>query len=104
MFWLLSIPLQIYFILSGIRHEEQAGLWNWSKFLFALGFAALDFSILMLPIYALNPHGRYYGLFVVAAWIIAALNFIWFILVCRRWSLPDGRTSLQANRDEHQDH
>jgi hypothetical protein len=103
MFWLLYIPLQIYFILSGIRREEQAGQWSWSKFLFALGFAALDFSIVMLPIYTLNPHSRYYGLSVVAAWIIAALNFIWFILVCRRWRLPDGRTSLQAYRDEHQD-
>jgi hypothetical protein len=70
----------------------------------ALGFAALNFSILMLPIYTVSPHGRYYGLSVVAAWIIAALNFIWFILVCRRWRLPEGRTSLQADRDEHQDH
>jgi hypothetical protein len=36
----------------------------------------------------------------VAACILAALNFIWFIIVMRRWKLPDGRTSLQAYRDE----
>ena len=30
---------------------------------------------------------------------IAALNFIWFIVLCRRWKLPDGRTSLQAYND-----
>jgi hypothetical protein len=37
----------------------------------------------------------------ITAWVIAALNFVWFIIVCRRWKLPDGRTSLQAYRDEH---
>jgi len=34
-----------------------------------------------------------------AGWLIAAFNFIWFIIACRRWKLPDGRTSLQAERD-----
>jgi hypothetical protein len=37
----------------------------------------------------------------IAAGVIAALNFIWMIIVARRWKLPDGRTSLQAYRDEH---
>jgi hypothetical protein len=37
----------------------------------------------------------------IAAWAIAALNFIWMIIVARRWKLPDGRTSIQAYRDEH---
>jgi len=101
MFWLLYIPLQIYFIVSGIRHEEKAGLWSWSKFVFALAFAALEFGILMLPLYTLNPHRRVYGPAVVASILIAALNFIWFILGCRRWRLPDGRTSLEAYYDEH---
>jgi hypothetical protein len=32
---------------------------------------------------------------------VAAANFVWFILVCRRWRLPDGRTSIEAWRDEH---
>jgi hypothetical protein len=31
--------------------------------------------------------------------VVAAVNFVWFIMVCRRWKLPDGRTSLQAQRD-----
>jgi hypothetical protein len=39
-------------------------------------------------------------LFITAS-VIAGLNFIWMIIVCRRWKLPDGRTSLQAYRDEH---
>jgi len=38
---------------------------------------------------------------VCGAWVIAALNMIWMIIVARRWKLPDGRTSLQAYRDEH---
>jgi hypothetical protein len=35
-----------------------------------------------------------------AAGFVAALNFIWMIIVGRRWKLSDGRTSLQAYRDE----
>ena len=37
----------------------------------------------------------------ITAWVIAGLNFIWMILVARRWKLPDGRTSIEAYRDEH---
>jgi hypothetical protein len=32
--------------------------------------------------------------------LIAAANFVWFIIVCRSWTMPDGRTSLQMYRDE----
>jgi hypothetical protein len=35
-----------------------------------------------------------------AAWAAAGLNFIWMIIVARRFNLPDGRTSLQAYRDQ----
>jgi hypothetical protein len=32
--------------------------------------------------------------------VVTSANFIWFIIACQRWRLPDGRTSLQAWRDE----
>ena len=85
------------------RHpdEERAGLWNWSKFFFALGFAALECIILIVPItYIHDVHSRYFVPVYVASCIVAALNFVWMIIVARRWKLPDGRTSLQAYRDQ----
>jgi hypothetical protein len=47
-----------------------------------------------------DVHSRYFIPVYVASYIVAALNFIWMIIVAHRWKLPDGRTSLQAYRDQ----
>ena len=49
MFWILFVLIQATVIISGIRQEQRAGLWSWSKFVFALGFAALEVIILIGP-------------------------------------------------------
>src|ERR1700722_7536747 len=100
--WLAFIVVQAIFIVSGVRREQRAGLWSWSKFFFALAFAALESLILFVPIYYVGTNSRYFGWTYAIAGTIAALNFIWFIIVCRRWRLPDGRTSLEAYRGEQQ--
>jgi hypothetical protein len=99
MIWVLMLILQVGFIVVGIRREEKAGLWSWSKFLFALGFAGVEVALITAPIMTLDPNSRLFWWIYGASWLIAALNFIWFIIACRRWKLPDGRTSLQAERD-----
>jgi uncharacterized membrane protein YqjE len=99
MIWILMLALQVGFIVVGIHREEKAGLWSWSKFAFALGFAAVEVVLVTVPIWTVDPHSRWFWWIYGAAWLIAALNFIWFIFACRRWKLPDGRTSLQAERD-----
>ena len=66
-----------------------------------LSFAALEMILIMTPLTCINPHSRYFNAAWITATVIAALNFIWFIIVCRRWRLPDGRTSLEAYRDSH---
>jgi hypothetical protein len=99
MIWILMLALQVGFIVVGIRREEKAGLWSWSKFLFALRFAAVEVALITAPIMTVDPNSRLFWWIYAASWLIAALNFIWFIIACRRWKLPDGRTSLQAERD-----
>jgi hypothetical protein len=101
MFWILFLFLTITNIVAGIRQEQKTGEWSWSKFAFALSFAGLEFILLFVPLTCVDPHSRYYTPLWITAAVIAALNFIWFIIVCRRWRLPDGRTSLQAYRDSH---
>jgi hypothetical protein len=102
MFWILFVLIQATVIISGIRREQRAGLWSWSRFVFALGFAALEVIILIGPIYFFGLQSPvFWPVFSVAA-VVAALNFIWMIIVARRWKLPDGRTSLQAYRDEQE--
>ena len=100
MWWLLCAALQIFLIVSGIRNEQHTGLWSWSKFGFALGFAVLESVIAVVPVMSIDLHSPRFWPVVGTAWAIAVANFIWFIIVCRRRKLPDGRTSLQAYRDE----
>ena len=93
MIWILMLALQIGFIVIGIRREEKAGLWSWTKFLFALGFAAAEVALIIVPVLTLDPNRGWFWWIYGTGWLIAALNFIWFIIACRRWKLPDGRTS-----------
>jgi len=101
MAWLFIVLVQSYFIVSGIRQEERTGEWSWSKFFFALAFAGLECGILLIPLNLIDMRSRYFAPVMIGAGVIAALNFIWFIIVCRRWRLPNGRTSLEAYRDSH---
>jgi hypothetical protein len=101
MAWLLALIAQIVFVVAAIRRDRLAGLWSWSKFAFTLAFAAIECALLITPIVTLNPGGPYFGPIFAVAGVIAALNFIWFIIACRNWRLPDGRTSLEAYYDEH---
>ncbi len=99
---LLGFALQIAVIVAGMRNEQRAGLWSWSKFVFALGFGALECAILIGPVSVMNPATSYFIPVYVACCVLATFNFVWFIIAARRWKLPDGRTSLQAYRDEKQ--
>ena len=101
MFWIAFAVCQVIVIVSGIREEQRAGLWSWSKFVFALAFGGLEVVILLSPIMLIGVKSPRFMPAFIAAGVVAALNFIWMIIVARRWKLPDGRTSLQAYRDEH---
>ncbi len=99
MSWIAFVLLQGLIIWSGIKQEQRAGLWSWSKFVFALGFAALECLIVIGPIALGKMNSPYFWPVYIAAWVVAAANFVWFIMICRRWKLPDGRTSLEAERE-----
>ena len=99
MAWIAFALLQGVIIWSGIKQEQRAGLWIWSKFVFALGFAALEVVILIVPLNMVDIKGPHFIPVMSAAGTVAALNFIWFIIVCRHWRLPDGRTSREADRE-----
>jgi hypothetical protein len=56
-------------------------------------------ALVIVPVLTLDQNSRWFWWILGAGWLVAALNFIWFIITCRRWKLPDGRTTLQAERD-----
>jgi len=98
--WIVFILMYAYFAFAGFRRAKSTNQWSWSLFFFALAFAGVEVLIITLPIFSMNTDGRYFIAVYATAWVIALLNFIWFIMVCRRWRLPDGRTSLEAAREE----
>ena len=99
MWWILFVVMQAVFVVHGYRQEKRQGLWSWSKFIFALAFATLEGTLLIVPILTVDSKSsRFLPVLGVAA-TLAALNFIWFIIICRHWKLPDGRTSLKAYND-----
>ena len=93
--WVISVLLlQIAVIILGIRQEQRAGRWSWSKFAFALAFGAMECIIIVGPTLLLDMRSSYFIPAISAAFLVAALNFIWMILVARRWKLPGGRKGL----------
>ncbi|MGD0730904.1 MAG: hypothetical protein ABR956_06550 [Terracidiphilus sp.] len=99
MSWVIYAVVQTIFIVAGIRRERAAGLWSGSKLLFALAFAALEVTVICVPMTVIDMRSSYFGPVIAVACTVAALNFVWFIVACRRWRLPDGRTSLEAWQD-----
>jgi hypothetical protein len=99
--WIFFAICQILVVVAGIRQEQREGLWSWSKIVFALAFGGLEVGILITPVLLMDVRSPRFLPVLGAAGFVAALNFIWMIIVARRWRLPDGRTSLQAYRDEH---
>ena len=99
MWWILFVVAQAVFVVHGYQQEERQALWSWSKFVFALTFAALEGTLVIVPIMTIDSRGSKFLPVLGCAAAVAAFNFIWFILVCRRWKLSDGRTSLQAYND-----
>jgi hypothetical protein len=99
--WIVFGVVQAIVIWSGIRQEQRMGGWSWSKFVFTLAFAGLEVVVLLVPILSMDMKDPWFVPVLSGAAAVAAGNFAWFIVVCRRWRLPDGRTSLEAYRDEH---
>src|ERR1700683_3295433 len=100
--WIFFVILTAVMAIAGIRRAQRAGLWSWSKFAFTLGFAGLEVAIVTAPLAFVGLKSQYFWLTYGAAWVVAAGNLVWFIIPARRWKLPNGNTSLEADREQRQ--
>jgi uncharacterized membrane protein len=100
MYWLGFVVLIVCMAVAGIRKAQQADTWSWSKFALTLGFLALLGAIVTAPVLLMNPNGPHFFPVYIAAWVVALGLMVGFIIQARRWKLPDGRTSLEANRNQ----
>jgi hypothetical protein len=97
--WIFFLLFMVFVVVSGIRRAQRAGLWSWSKFAFSLGFAAFMCLLVTSPLIFMNANSPHFIPVYIATWVVALGFFVWFIIVARRWKLPDGRTSLETDRD-----
>ena len=91
MVWLIFVVVFGIIAIARIRAEQRAGRWSWPKFFFSLGFGALECVIITIPLLLINMNSRYFWPVYGAAWVVAILLFVKFILVARKWKFPDTR-------------
>lgn len=84
MVWLLCIGLQVIAFFVGVRLQRRAGVWSWSMFALAMGFMVLEVLMLTLPLFLGAAGNRDFVPIWTAAWVLAGLNLIWFLAMCRR--------------------
>jgi hypothetical protein len=97
MWWLLFIPLQLLMAVRGLREARCNGTWSWFLFFFVIGFLVLETCLVVVPVITLGATGsRYFVPVWTTGWIVAALNFIWFIRVCRGWRPPNQDAANQG--------
>lgn len=100
MWWVFFLLMLAVMVIGRFQRERQAGRWSWSKFFFTLGFAGVECVIISAPVVMMDMNSPRFWPVYIAAWVVAAGLFVWFIIEARRWKLPDGRTSLEADRDQ----
>jgi Na+/melibiose symporter-like transporter len=99
MSWIFTVLMALSLAFASYKRAKRAGLWSWPKFLFAIGFALFETALVTVPVIVLNPKNPYFWPAYGVAWVIAAVFFVLFIIVMRKWKLPDGRTSLEAEAE-----
>jgi ABC-type transport system involved in Fe-S cluster assembly fused permease/ATPase subunit len=98
--WLIPVVMALCFAFLGYSRAKRAGVWSWSKFFFSVGFALFEGALISAPLLVMSTNSPYFWPAYIAAWVVAAALFVWFIVKARKWKLADGRTSLEADREQ----
>jgi len=98
MWSLLSLVADLFTSYQTYRAERRTGKWSWAKFLIVIAFAALEGSLILVPM-LLPFSGRLFLPTFLACSLVALANFAWFVPLMRRYKLP-GRRRLADAREE----
>ncbi|HVN92440.1 MAG TPA: hypothetical protein VMT38_02025 [Terracidiphilus sp.] len=100
MYWIGILALILVLAFARYQKVKRAGLWSTSKFFFTLGFAAVVSFVVIAPILLIDMKSPFFWPAFAAGWVVAAGLFVGYIIKARKWKLPDGRTSLEADREQ----
>ena len=101
MIWLAFVTLQFVMVYRMYRHAKAENMWSWSGFAFSIAFALFEVVLVTVPAYMLRNNTWWMWRVYALCWVVAAVNFIFFIRVIRRWKIGSPATvaAAQAPRD-----
>ena len=101
MIWLAFVALQFVMVYRMYRHAKAENMWSWSGFAFSIAFALFEVVLVTVPAYMLRNNTWWMWRVYALCWVVAAVNFIFFIRVIRRWKIGSPATvaAAQAPRE-----
>ena len=101
MIWLAFVALQFVMVYRMYRHAKAENMWSWSGFAFSIAFALFEVVLVTVPAYLLRNNTWWMWRVYALCWVVAAVNFIFFIRIMRRWKIgsPTTVAAAQALRE-----
>ena len=96
MIWLAFVALQFVMVYRMYRHAKAENMWSWSGFAFSIAFALFEVVLVTVPAYMLRNNTWWMWRVYALCWVVAAVNFIFFICVMRRWKVGSPTTVAAA--------
>ena len=87
MIWLAFVALQFAMVYRMYRHAKAENMWSWSGFAFSIAFALFEVVLVTVPAYMLRNNTWWMWRVYALCWVVAAVNFILFIRIMRRWKI-----------------
>jgi hypothetical protein len=101
MIWLAFVALQFVMVYRMYRHAKAENMWSWSGFAFSIAFALFEVVLVTVPAYLLRNNTWWMWRVYALCWVVAAVTFIFFIRIMRRWTIGSPATvaAAQAPRE-----
>ena len=97
MIWLAFVALQFVMVYRMYRHAKAENMWSWSGFAFSIAFALFEVVLVTVPAYMLRNNTWWMWRVYVLCWVLAAVNFMFFIRIMRRWKIGSPTTVAAAH-------
>jgi hypothetical protein len=99
MIWLAFVALQLVMAYRMYRHAKAENLWSWSGFAFSIAFALFETALITLPAYLLRNNPWWMWKVYALCCVVAAVNFLFFFRIMRRWKLGSATGAAQTPKD-----
>jgi protein-S-isoprenylcysteine O-methyltransferase Ste14 len=101
MSWIAIVFFQLTVFAFSFQQAKREGKWSWSLFFFVVAFICLDSCFLSFPVLFVDQHSRWFVPAILGGIAAALGNFVWLVVVCRRWKMPGKEQSAGSSADRN---